>query len=160
MDRPAPTPGHELVVPREWIDYSQHMNVGYYLLAFELAAAQFFERIGLGESYRKRTDHAYFAVESHIMYLAEASLGDRLRFSHQLLAFDDKRVRVFDRMIRDRDGRLAATHEVVYVHVNLTRRGAAPCPEEGLRILAQTTAAHARLPWPAEAGRAIVKPAP
>ena len=32
----------EQVVKPEWIDYSGHMNIGYYLLAFELAAQDFF----------------------------------------------------------------------------------------------------------------------
>jgi acyl-CoA thioester hydrolase len=38
MDIPAPYAAARDVVRPEWIDYNGHMNVGYYHVAFDIAA--------------------------------------------------------------------------------------------------------------------------
>ena len=35
-------------VRKEWIDYNGHMNVAYYVLAFDLALDVLYERMGIG----------------------------------------------------------------------------------------------------------------
>ena len=42
MSNPPVIAPYEAIVAPEWIDYSGHMNVGYYLLVFEDAARHFF----------------------------------------------------------------------------------------------------------------------
>jgi len=41
----------ETEVKPEWIDYNGHMNVAYYVLAFDHAIDDFYGRLGLGEAY-------------------------------------------------------------------------------------------------------------
>lgn len=41
------------VIP-EWIDYNGHMNVAYYVLAFDHATDRLLEEIGIGNAYTSR----------------------------------------------------------------------------------------------------------
>ena len=38
-------------VQAEWIDYNGHMNLAYYVLAFDKATDALFERLGIGGDY-------------------------------------------------------------------------------------------------------------
>jgi acyl-CoA thioester hydrolase len=53
------------------------------------------------------------------------------------------------------EGYLAATSELLGLHVDLNRRRAAPFPEDVRTRLSDCTAAHAGLPRPPELGRVI-----
>jgi len=44
----APLDAYHDVVRPEWIDANQHMNVGYYLVVFDLATDAFMQWVGLG----------------------------------------------------------------------------------------------------------------
>ena len=46
---------HRGVVLPEWIDINGHMNVAYYVLAFDHATDAFFDYIGLDSAYREAT---------------------------------------------------------------------------------------------------------
>lgn len=151
----VPTDLGELAVRPEWIDYSGHMNIGYYLLAFELRATAFFEPLDLSRAYRERTDNALFSLETHINFLREVRADATLRFDGQLLGYDAKRVRTFYRMFHAEEGYLAATNEVMYVHVDLDVRRSAPFPPDRAAALEALWAAHKHLPWPEQAGRSI-----
>lgn len=142
-------------VPAAWIDYSGHMNIGYYQLAFEYAASDFFQHLDLSGPYRARTNHAQFALESHISFLREVVEGDTLRFTGHLLGYDQKRTRAFFSMHNVEKGYLAATNEVMYLHIDLAQRRSAPYPAEIVARLETMTAAQVNLPRPAQAGRSI-----
>ena len=75
-------------VRREWIDHNGHMNVAYYLLAFDQALDRLYDHIGIGTDYRKQTDCSTMTLESHLNYLREVTFGDPLRFTFQLLDYD------------------------------------------------------------------------
>ena len=151
----APLTVHEDEVRPEWIDYNGHMNVAYYILVFDRGVDGLFDRLDLGEPYRLRSGCSLFAVESHVTYRAEARLGDRLRVECQLLDADDKRVRFFARMVHVRSGALAATYEGLAIHVDLATRRAVPFPADADARLRAAVEAHAALPVPREAGRAV-----
>ena len=143
------------VVPSAWIDYSGHMNIGYYQLAFEYAASDFFQHLDLSGPYRTRTNHAQFALESHINFLREVVEGDTLHFTGQLLGYDAKRTRAFFSMHNVDKGYLAATNEVMYLHIDLSQRRSVPYKPETVARLEAMTVAQANLPRPAQAGRSI-----
>jgi acyl-CoA thioester hydrolase len=151
----APLSLHRDTVRPEWIDFNGHMNVAYYVLAFDRATDKFFDWLGLDEAYRQATNRSTFALEQHILYLREVRLGDPLRFTTQLIDHDAKRIHYFHRMYHDGEGYLAATTEIVSLHVDLgRRRGVALGAPENARLLA-LAAAHAELPRPEQCGRAI-----
>lgn len=155
----APPPGplalHRETVRPEWIDYNGHMNVAYYVLAFDHATETLFERLGIGEDYVRAKKCSLFVVDMHVTYEQELVAGDRVRFETQILGHDRRRLHLFHRMIRDADGVLAATTEVLTVHVDMDLRRAAPFPDDVRARIATLADAHACLPQPSQAGRTI-----
>ena len=155
MEIAAPLALYRTEVRSEWVDYNGHMNVAYYVLAFDLATDALFDFVGVGEDYGKRTDHALFAVEAHLTYQRELRAGEALRVTTQLLGFDEKRVHFVHLMFKTADGGLAATSEWLGLHVNRAARRAAPLPPDIAARLAAVREAHAALPIPPEIGRVM-----
>lgn len=151
---PAPGPlvlAHLQVLPG-WIDYNGHMTESRYLFCSSEAADAFLALIGAGLDY-VAGGHSYYSVETHIRHLGEARLGDRLTASVQIISADEKRFRSFTRV--QRGDEVLATVEQTCLHVameegRVTR--AAPEVWDRLRAVAE---AHAVLPLPEGAGRAI-----
>ena len=75
----------------EWIDYNGHLNMAYYLLAFDHATDALFDYIGLGAEYARTSDGTTFSLEAHISYLAEVGEHDQLRFETYVFDFDENR---------------------------------------------------------------------
>ncbi len=142
-------------VPRAWIDYNDHMNVAYYLLAFDQALDHFYDRIGMGIAYRKETNLSTMTLESHICYLRELTLGDPMRFTFQLLDHDSKRQHFFGSMYHAEEGYLAATHEWLTTHVDLAARRSAEMAEDRVAIFVAIHDSHRALPRPDLAGQII-----
>ena len=158
MTVPAPLCLHREVVDPAWIDYNGHMNVAYYVLAFDHACDAFLDYIGLDKAYRERTGGTTFAVECHVTYQREVTTGDSLRFAAQLLAYDAKRIHFFQQMYHAEQGFLAATCEWLNLHVDLPARRVAALPEEITARLADIHATHKDLPRPPEVGRIMGVP--
>jgi acyl-CoA thioester hydrolase len=152
----APYTGYRDRVRPEWTDYSGHMNVAYYGYVFEEAARAFFRDLDISQAYRERSNHAFFALEQHMIFKRELLEGQPLRFEAQILAFNGKRIDVFYRMLNDAENYLAATQEVLYGHVDLAARRSVPVPPEVAARLASVVQRHLALPRPPEAGRAIL----
>jgi acyl-CoA thioester hydrolase len=155
MSLAAPFDHHRERVRPEWIDYNGHMNVAYYVLVFDHGTDALFDALDIGAAYRHRVNCSLFAMQSHVSYVAEVKEGDELRVTTQFLGHDDKRIHFFHRMFHAREGYLAATSELLGLHVDLGRRRAAPFPAEVRARLAAATVAHAGLPRPPELGRVI-----
>jgi len=156
MTGSAELPGTEVYrgsVVSDWIDVNRHMNVAYYLLAFDLAVDALWTRFGITEESIARTHGSTFAVESHVTYQSELALDDEFVITTQVLAYDEKRLHQFQRMFRAEDSRLAATCEWMNLHVDLSRRKVTPWPEPVLDKIALFSAALPRGEAPAEAGR-------
>ncbi len=155
MTLEAPFNRYTDIVRPEWIDYSGHMNLGYYLLAFEEAATSFFTVVDLGERYRARTGHALFAAETHITFDREVKAGDPLRFESHILDATDKAIDCMHFMYHGADSYLAATNQLMYPHVDLGQRRVVPFGDEAQARVDGWRDAHAALPRPVQAGRAI-----
>jgi acyl-CoA thioester hydrolase len=140
----------------EWIDYNGHMNVAFYVLAFDKALDSFCERYDLSLEYMKRENGSTFVLEAHVTYLQEVLQGDPLHFTLQLLDVDAKRLHYFMRMYHADNGFLAATSEQqLMVHVNMADRRVAPMAAETLARLEALKAEHAKLPRPEQSGSVI-----
>ena len=81
--------------------------------------------------------------------------GDPLRFTTLLLGFDDKRIHYIHEMYHETDGFLAATNELMSLHVSLETRRAAPMSADVLARLAEVLSLHETLPVPPQVGRRI-----
>jgi acyl-CoA thioester hydrolase len=155
LDLAAPLDRHRGAVLPEWIDPNGHMNVGYYVVAFDGASDTFFEQIGVAWTYTLHKLGMIFALEAHVTYERELHAGDKLRITTQLLDHDAKRAHLFHAMYHGDEGWLAATNELLFMHMDYGTRRAAPWPEETMRRLAALAAAHGSLPRPPQAGRII-----
>ncbi len=149
----AVTSSFALIVPPEWLDYNNHMNVAYYSLAFDQAGEAFVETLGMGAAYTHQTQNSWMVLEAHLTYQQEARLHDSLHIETRVLDFSDKLAHLYQVMYRGTE--LLSTQEQLTLHVNLETRRAAPFPAE---ILAQMVAVHEKhhaLPPPIGAGRQI-----
>ncbi len=155
MGEPAPLELRQGRVRPEWLDYNGHMNVAYYVLAFDHACDDFLDYIGMTDAYRARSGGTTFAAEMHVTYQREVVNGDPLRFTSQLLGFDEKRIHFILHMYHAEQGYLAATSEWMSLYVDLASRRVAAMPVEIASRLAAIHATHKQLPRPPEAGRAM-----
>lgn len=143
------------VVRPEWIDYNGHLNVGYYALVFDYSTDAFLDALGLDAPGRKRMGVTTFTLESHFTYQREVVEAEKLRFTTQLLAFDKKRIHYFHTMIRERDGEISATNELMSLHVSNETRRTTPFHPEVMDRLREFSATHSTIPWPPEVGQVI-----
>jgi acyl-CoA thioester hydrolase len=146
---------HRESVQPEWIDYNGHMNVAYYVLAFDHATDRFFDLIDLGIDYVNRTNNSAFVLETHVGYRREVQEGDPLDFTFQLIDADEKRLHIYFEMLHGREGWLSATSELLALHVDLDARRSMPFPDDLQRRIDRVRAAHGDLPMPEGAGRSI-----
>ena len=142
-------------VKSEWIDYNGHMNVAFYVLAFDEALDRIHDKMGLGRPYREQTDHSTFALEAHVHWLQEMKLDDPMRFTVQLLDRDNKRMHLFLLMEHGNDGYVAATYENLLMHVDLRTRRSSPFPQEVQARIDHLFEAHQPLKRPDSAGNII-----
>lgn len=143
------------VVRPEWIDYNGHMNVAYYVLAFDYATDALWDYLGLNDSYRDTSGQSTFAAEEHVTYKKEVKEGDPLRFSCQLIAWDAKRIHHFHRMYHAQEGYLAATIESISLCVDLQSRRVTEFGTEIQTNLSELMAVHHALPKPEQLGSVI-----
>lgn len=139
----------------EWIDYNGHMNVAYYVLAFDHGVDAMLEMFEIGFDYMQREGASQFVLENHVTYLQELTDGDPLRITLQLLDYDTKRVHYFMSMYHEQKGYLAATSEQIAMHVDLEARRPTPFPESLQRRLAAIMDSHGQTPRPVQVGKAI-----
>jgi acyl-CoA thioester hydrolase len=144
-------------VPAEWIDYNGHMMDAYYFVAFTEATEAFLDHVGLGEAYRERSGCGIYTVESHLCFKAGLRGGEMISYRSQLLGYDDKRLHAFHQIIGAGRG-VAATNELMFLHVGLAGERVTAMPPERLADLAALAGGQAALPVPEEAGRRIAMP--
>lgn len=138
-----------------WIDYNGHMNVAYYVLAFDLVVDEVFNLIGLTKAYREESGRSTFAIESHVTWQRELHQGDPLRITVQFLGYDGKRMHSIYHMYHAEEGYLAATSEWLQISVDMNARRSAPFEAQvGDRIRALVER-HSSLPKPPEVGRVM-----
>lgn len=146
---------HREKVPPEWIDFNGHMNVASYVLAFDHATDALLDHLGLGVAYLKRSRCSMFILEAHVTYEQEVMEGDELRFTTRVLDADGKRMHLFHGMYVGERGVLAATNELVNIHVDMRTRRSAPLPVAAVERIEPLVAAGQGMPWPSRAGRVI-----
>jgi len=146
----APLELYRCRVAPDWVDYNDHMTESAYLLAFGWASDAMFRYIGIDESYRA-AGGSFYTVESHIRYYREASTGEALRFTTQLLGHDRKRLHIFHRMFRGDGDELLSTNEQMLVHVDMAAARSSPTGDGPTSVLDRVWDVHAHLPVPDEA---------
>lgn len=142
---------HMQVLPG-WIDYNGHMTESRYYFANSETIDAFLRLIGAGMDYVE-AGHSFYSAETHIRHLGEAKLGDRLIGTVQIISADEKRFRSFVRICKGDE--VVATVEQLCLHVDMAEGKTVPAAPEVWAKLKAIADAHAALPLPEGAGRAV-----
>ena len=155
MDARVPFAAYQTCVQPDWIDFNGHMNVAYYVLAFDQATDTFNSNLGLGPEYTRDHRQSLFVVDMNVTYRKELKEGAPISCTTQLLEFDAKKLRIFHQMFHTDEGFLAATNELIMVHVDLETGRSCPFPEDALERLQSMARQHQSLAIPENAGRVL-----
>lgn len=150
----APLISREMKVEEAWIDYNGHMNMAYYNVLFDRGSDEAFNAIGIGASYVHERRLTSYTAEIHVCYVRELHLGDPVHVSFQLIDHDEKRLHHYAE-IRHVEGWLAATSEVLTLHVDMSGPKVTPFPTDIKARIEAMQEAHAHLPKPERIGRSI-----
>ncbi|MGR8919774.1 MAG: thioesterase family protein [Gammaproteobacteria bacterium] len=157
MSKPA-IPANGIVISAaevlpDWLDYNDHMNVAYYLVAFEQGIDDYKAIVGLDLEHIEKAQRSTVALESHITFQNEASLGEKLRIETRIIDFDGKRAHIYQELYRDET--LLATQETLSISFDLAARRTAPFEDEVAGRYRELVAAQSALPRPKWIGRSI-----
>ena len=146
-------------VAAEWTDYNHHMNVAYYVLAFDRGTDQFLGKLGMDLEDPQFTQRSsVFALEMHVTYEREMRQDDPWSVFTQLVDADHKRIHLMHEMRHTAEGWRAATNEVIVMHMDMASRRSAPFPDHIQTHIDALKQAHATLPQPDTLGRVIGLP--
>ena len=151
----APLDIHRSTVRPEWVDWNGHMNVAFYVTAFDQASGAFMRNMGLGRRYVDGKLGMTFVLEAHITYDREMKQAAPMRFTTQLLERDAKKIHLYHEMFHATEGYLAATNEAIVMNIDYATRRSAPWPMQAGERLEMLWQAHKSLPRPAKAGRVM-----
>ncbi|MBE09197.1 MAG: hypothetical protein CMM35_02725 [Rhodospirillaceae bacterium] len=146
---------HTERVRPEWIDHNGHMNVAFYLTAFDEAAGAVARSIGFTNEYRKANNIGTFVGDYHIRYVQEVMEGDLLRFTYRIIDCDEKRFHYWQEMYHADKGYLAAEAEAITLHIDMSVRKVSPFPPEIYERIRAIFEAQKDLPLPENLGRQI-----
>lgn len=145
-------------IKAESCDYNGHLNEGHALVMLSLATDTILDAIKLDAAGRERLNFSAFTVQNNLYYRAEGHEGQAVFAQSQVLAFDEKRLRMFHRLIDTSDGTVLVELECLMLGVDMAERRAASWPKEVAVAIATLAQSQNELPVPDNAGKAIVKP--
>ena len=123
-------------IKKEWTDYNGHMNVAYYVLIFDLNAAELLmNKFNMGEKSAKETNKSTMVVESHITYNQELLEGDEVDLNLIYFNHDKKRLQYKFEMVHKTKNYLASTIEILALYVYLSKRKVTEFEDEKLKLM-------------------------
>jgi acyl-CoA thioester hydrolase len=109
-------------------DHVGHMNVMWYTGKFDEATWNLFAEVGITRSYLVTQQKGMAGVQQNTSYKCELMAGDVIEISSRIFEIRDKVVR-FEHEMRNLDtGKIAATTELVAVHLDRQTRKSCPFP--------------------------------
>lgn len=142
-------------VLEEWIDYNGHMNVAYYVMAFDQALDELLDDVEMTRAYRKASGCSVYVLETHVTYIQEVKVNDPLVISVRVIDVDEKRMHLFLKMHHETDGFLAATSEQMVLHIDSSGPKAHPMPNHILAHLQTLYDQQKQYPLPGQVGAKI-----
>ena len=143
----AGVPIYATAIRPEWIDYNGHLRDAYYGLIVSEATDALMDRVGVDAAYRSRTGCTLYTLEMHFHFLHEVKQADTATVEVRILAVDRKRIHAAFELARAGHAAVAATAELMLLHVRQQGDTVAsePFPPEVATRLAQLQAASVRL---------------
>ena len=140
-------------IAADWADYNGHTNDSRYMQLSSEALDVFFRSVGFSNDYLA-TGRSFYTLESHIRYINESKVGDEIVVTAQVISLDDKKIHMHS-VMSHADGRVVATGEHIYLHVDTNLKKACPIGAELLLLLEPIAKAHANLSKPDGVGRFV-----
>ncbi len=109
-------------VQPEWIDHNGHMNVAYFVVAFDEATDAVYEQWGIGLTYPEESGCSVFTLGINVDYLAELFDNDPIRIETTLVDMDDKRIHYLHQLFHEETGILSARNECLCMNIDLDSR--------------------------------------
>ena len=103
-------------------DHVGHMNVAWYTGKFDEATWNLFNMLGITPSYLRTNNRGMAAVDQHTKYLRELHPGDVVYIRSEILELEGKRIRFRHTMYNGETDDLAATTELLGLHMDTTVR--------------------------------------
>ncbi|KQU89632.1 thioesterase [Mesorhizobium sp. Root102] len=154
MSIPSPFISDPIHIQSEWCDADGRLTLAHYGVVFDRGAEGAFELMGMGSAYTELRRLSYYTAEAHVCFIRPLHTGDQVLVNLQIIDCDDKRIRSYQE-IHHVEGWLAATTEILSLHVDLNGPKVVPFPQDVKEKLDAMTAVHATLPVPERAGRNI-----
>lgn len=111
-------------------DHMNHMNVMWYVGKFDEATWNLFLLVGLTPSYFREKRRGMAGVQQNIAYKRELHPGDVIVIRTGILEVKEKTIRFLHEMRNEETQEIAATSEMVAVHMDTTLRKSCPLPKE------------------------------
>jgi acyl-CoA thioester hydrolase len=121
-------------------DHVGHMNIMWYVGKFDEANWNLFARIGLTPTYLRETRRGMAAVQQNISYKRELLAGDIVEVRSVLLEIRDGSIRFRHEMRNAETGEIAASCEIIGVHMDRQARKAVAFAEAIRRTAARLIA--------------------
>ena len=130
MEEKFPYEASMVGVTEDMCDLNGHMNVAYYLQAFDIYSRPMFEDFGFTKEHFNN-GYSSFAVEDSIRYLKEFLLGEKIYPRFRLENFNKKLIHIVGILLNE-EGQLSSISETIIVHVNMQTRKTVEMPTEFL----------------------------
>lgn len=157
----AGIPLYQTAILPEWIDYNGHLRDAYYGLIVSYAIDALMDRIEIDAAYRQRTGCTLYTLEMHIHYLHEVKQADTAIVAVRIAGADSKRIHAAFEFLRAGHTDLAASAEVMLLHVRQQGESVhtTPFPPAVAAAIAQLQAASAGMAPAGPGSRRIGLPA-
>ena len=142
MEEKFPYEASMVVVTEDMCDLNGHMNVAYYLQAFDIYSRPMFEDFGFTKKHFKN-GYSSFAVEDSIRYLKEFLLSEKIFPRFRLENFNKKLIHIVGILLNEEE-QLASISETIIVHVDMRTRKTVEMPKEFLTNLENIKEQHQR----------------
>jgi len=126
-------------------DHVGHMNVMWYTGKFDEATWNLFALLGVTPRYLRENKRGMAALEQKTTYQRELHPGDVITVRSRLLELQGKKIRFVHEMINGETGEVAATTELMGVHMDTEIRKSCVFPDriiaKGKEMVASSTEA-------------------
>jgi acyl-CoA thioester hydrolase len=111
-------------------DHMGHMNVMWYAGKFDEASWHLLANLGLTQSRFRRDGSGMAAVQQNIAYKRELHAGDLVTVHSAVLEVHEKSIHMSHQMRNDETEEIAATADIVGVHIDAAARRSRPLPSD------------------------------
>ena len=147
--------GDPIRIRPEWIDHNGHLNVAYFVLAFDIATDAVYEDWGIGLEYQEQSGCSVYTLGMNVDYLKELFVDEEVRVATQLVGLDHRKIHYFHSMVHAGTEEVVATNECLAINVTLKSKRSAPFSGPVQQKLAKVFEQHRKMKRPARLGRRL-----